>query len=244
MRASQYYGDAAEADDLGGEGRRSLRQAGLRLSAGGGCLSLSCRREADLSLHKRAERQDAAQLLDRGVPPLSAQASVCEGTRAAHQTMGTRARARSRAAASRCQSASDAPASRDGRASLRHAEDADGRDAFSDEAPAEGRDRDGLARARLQSHARHEHHRNSTAPGGDEGIVALVCSNVVDATANDGLRPPKALLGEEKLQNNDARPKSQKWRPSGPLQRVFTRPRPKAVMDGALLLRCKARTLL
>ena len=37
--------------------------------------------------------------------------------------------------------------------------------------PAEGRHRNGTARARLQSHAGNEHHRCSTAPGGDEGIV-------------------------------------------------------------------------
>src|SRR5262249_20303103 len=48
-------------------------------------------------------------------------------------------------------------------------------DPLPDETPAEGRDRDGLARARLQSHASDEYHRRSTAPGGDEGIVALVC---------------------------------------------------------------------
>src|SRR4051812_21897632 len=47
--------------------------------------------------------------------------------------MGTRARARSGAAASRCQSAGNAPASREGRASLRDAEDADGRDPLPDE---------------------------------------------------------------------------------------------------------------
>src|SRR5215469_15068637 len=50
-----------------------------------------------------------------------------------------------------------------------------GGNSLSDEAPTEGRDRDGLARARLQSHARHEYHRRSTAPGGDEGI-ALRCA--------------------------------------------------------------------
>src|SRR5215471_18327553 len=175
MRASQYIGDAAEADDLGRQGRWPLRQTGLCLFAERRCLSLPRGREADLSLYERGERQDAAPLLDRGVPPLPTQVSVCEGKSAAYQAMGARARARSRAAASRCQSAGNAPASRDGRASLRHAEDADGDNSFSDEAPAEGRYRDGLARARLQSYARHEYHRRSTTPGGDEGI-ALRCA--------------------------------------------------------------------
>src|SRR3974390_3290851 len=86
--------------------------------------------------------------------------------------MAARAHARSRAAASRCQSAGNAPASRDGRASLWDVEDADGCHALSDEAPAEGRHRNGTTRARLQSDPRNEHHRCSTAPGGDEGIVA------------------------------------------------------------------------
>src|SRR6266851_5060167 len=36
------------------------------------------------------------------------------------------------------------------------------------------RDRDASARARLQSHARDEYYRCSAAPGGDEGIVALL----------------------------------------------------------------------
>jgi hypothetical protein len=67
------------------------------------------------------------------------------------------------------ESAGNAPASRDRRASVRDAKDADGRDAFSDEANT-----DGLARPCLQSHAGHEYHRHPTAPGSNEGIVALV----------------------------------------------------------------------
>src|SRR5262245_21539252 len=67
-------------------------------------------------------------------------------------------------------SAGDAPAPRDGRASLRHAQDADGRDALSDEASAEGCHRDGLARARLQSHAGHEYCRREAAHCGGPGV--------------------------------------------------------------------------
>src|SRR5262249_24282071 len=110
-----------------------------------------------------------------------------------HQAMGARARARSRAAASRCQSAGNTPASRDGRASFRHAEDADGGDSLSDEAPAEGCHRDGLARARLQSHARHEYRRRSTTPGGDEGIVlrCAVAEREMHPNAGGGPTPGK-----------------------------------------------------
>jgi hypothetical protein len=42
---------------------------------------------------------------------------------------------------------------------------ANGSNPLSDEATAQGRDRDGLARACLQSHARHEHHRHKASPG-------------------------------------------------------------------------------
>ena len=43
LRTSRHYGDTAKADDLGRKGRWPLRQAGLCLSASGGCLSLSRR---------------------------------------------------------------------------------------------------------------------------------------------------------------------------------------------------------
>ena len=137
----------------------------------GGCLPLPGGREADLSVYERGSRQDAAPLLDDGMPALPAQISMHDGTGATDHAMGARTPARSRAAASRCEPAGDARAARDGRASLRHAQDADGGDALSDEAPAEGRYRDGPARARLQSHARHQHLRHQAAPGGDQALA-------------------------------------------------------------------------
>src|SRR6516162_11444671 len=81
--------------------------------------------------------------------------------------MGARARARSRAAASRWKPASHASAPRDRRASLWHAQDADGRNTLSNEAPAEGCYRDGSARARLQSHAGDEYHWRASARSSD-----------------------------------------------------------------------------
>src|SRR5262245_5998007 len=108
--------------------------------------------------------------------------------------MGTRARARSRAAAPRRQSAGNAPASRDSRASVRDTQNADGRNALPDETTAQGRHRDGVARARLQSHASDEYHRCPTAPGGDEGIVALVCCLRTKRTGKDGLAHPGGAL--------------------------------------------------
>ena len=57
--------------------------------------------------------------------------------------------------------------------SVRHAEDADGGDALSDEAVAQCRDRDGATRARLQPHARDEHRRYQTTPGRDPGLRSV-----------------------------------------------------------------------
>src|SRR5665647_3712953 len=65
---------------------------------------------------------------------MSAQGSVHNGQRAPHQTLGTRTRHRGRADAARSEPASHACAPRNRRASVRHAEDADGCDALSDEA--------------------------------------------------------------------------------------------------------------
>src|ERR1700738_1844265 len=80
---------------------------------------------------------------------MPAQGSVHNVQRAPHQTLGTRTRRRSRADAARSEPASYACAPRNRRASVRHAEDADGCDALSDEDAAEGGDRDGAARPRL-----------------------------------------------------------------------------------------------
>src|SRR6266403_4859944 len=55
----------------------------------------------------------------------------------------------------------------------RHAEDADGCDALSDEDVAEGGDRDGAARPRLQPHARDEHRRYQTTSRGDPGVRSV-----------------------------------------------------------------------
>src|SRR4029077_7392155 len=53
-------------------------------------------------------------------------------------------------------------------------------------------DRNGPARARLQSYAGHEHRRCPTAHGGDEGIVALVTPSSLMQNARDGLAAPSA----------------------------------------------------
>ena len=50
-----------------------------------------------------------------------------------------------------------------------------GGDALSDDDAAQGGDRDGIARARLQPHARDEHPRDQTAPRGDPGVRSANC---------------------------------------------------------------------
>ena len=95
---------------------------------------------------------------------------VYDRTRAANHAMGTRACARSGSSVSmrtrrRCacaarQSSIPSVRSRCGRV----------RRTFFDEAPAEGCHRDGPARARLQSHAGHEHPRREAAHRGDPDV--------------------------------------------------------------------------
>src|SRR5947199_4667354 len=103
------------------------------------------------------------------------QGSVHNVQRAPHQTLGTRTRCRGRTDAARSEPASHACAPRNRRASVRHAEDADGCDALSDEDAAEGGDRDGVARTRLQPHARDEHRRYQTTSRGGPSVRSVYC---------------------------------------------------------------------
>ena len=64
----------------------------------------------------------------------------------------------------------NAPAARDGRASLRNDQGPDGSNPLPDEDAATRSHRDGAARARLQSHARHEHYGAWMADCGDADI--------------------------------------------------------------------------
>jgi hypothetical protein len=79
---------------------------------------------------------DAGQEHSRSIEQLSS----VNGPRALHQTLGTRTYHRGRAGAARSEPASHACAPRNRRASVWHAEDADGGDALSDEDAAEGGD--------------------------------------------------------------------------------------------------------
>src|ERR1700730_14374525 len=103
------------------------------------------------------------------------QGSVHNVQRAPHQTLGTRTRRRGRADAARSEPTSHACAPRNRRASVRHAEDADGCDTLSNEAVAQCRDRNCAERTRLQPHARNEHRRHQAAPGGNPGVKSSCC---------------------------------------------------------------------
>src|SRR5665811_1708896 len=112
---------------------------------------------------------------DQRLPHLRAEGSVHEGTATSHHSVRARVRCRCRAGAPGQKSGCNAYPPRDGRASVWHAEDADGGDALSDEDTAEGGDRDGAARARLQPHASDEHRRYQTTPGRDSGLRSVSC---------------------------------------------------------------------
>src|ERR1700751_1423338 len=79
MPRGGHHGDAAEAADVGGQVGGALRQAGLRVSARGGCLSLPSWGAAAISLYERRSRKDAAALLDNRVPGLLAQHQCTTG---------------------------------------------------------------------------------------------------------------------------------------------------------------------
>ena len=119
----------------------------------------------------------------------------------------------------------DAPAARDGRASLRHDQGADGRNPLPDEDAATGRHRNGAARARLQSHPRHEHHGRPTAHGGDEGIIAA-------DTQQSAIAEPPRMAGilissasspknRQTTKNGHARPRRQSLKASTQPPRRF-----------------------
>ncbi len=131
-----------------------------------------------------------------------------------------------RSGASRCEPRSHAHAPRDRRASIRHDEGPDGRDALPDEDPAEGRHRDGTLRARLQSDAGDEHRRRQTAHRSDRGIAAFVASRL------GRLHGPRCLTVALRRQWRLFASKIPKCRwPQPPdtfRQRVSTRPRPNA----------------
>src|SRR6266702_6449481 len=146
--------------------------------------------------------------------------------------MGARAHSRGGAAPARRASGEDAPAARDGRASLRHDQGPDGSNPLPDEDAATGCRRDGIARAGLQSHARHEHLGRPAAHGSNEGIVVADTrpSAVAEPLKTPGIRFRSTSRPKEPpIRKNDRawpprRDRGASMLPPG----VFTRPRPKA----------------
>ena len=81
---------------------------------------------AGAPLHERGKWIDPAPRLDQRLPHLRAEGSVHEGPATSHHAVGERVRCRCRAGAPGQKSGCDAYSPRDGRASVWHAEDADG----------------------------------------------------------------------------------------------------------------------
>ncbi len=161
--------DAAEADDVGRKIRGAARKAGLSLHRVSGRLSLPGRRISGVSIYPRRRWKAASPLLDECLRRMSLEEEMHDGQGAAHLPLGARGRARSGAGAARRRPHGHAPPPRDRRASVRHHEGADGRDALSVQDATQGGDRDGALGARLQSDARHEHRGGEAADGGDAG---------------------------------------------------------------------------
>src|SRR5450759_1586233 len=131
---------------------------------------------------------------------MPAQGSVHNGQRAPHQTLVTRTRHRGRADAARSEPASHACAPRNRRASVRHAEDADGCDALSDEAVAQCRDRNGAERTQLQSHACAEHRRRQAIAGSHAGVRRGQWTSMATPTAAHIARSARRLLRDAEQQ--------------------------------------------
>jgi transposase len=156
---------------LGQPGKGPVRQAGLPLCGEGRRLHLPRRRTPGPSLHQRGERADAAPLLDQRLQGLRDQGSLHRGQGAPHHALGTRACRRGGRAPARREPTDDAHAAKHRRASVRHHQVVDGIDPLPNEDTQEGRHRDGLARAGLQSQACHEHPRHRPADRRDEGRI-------------------------------------------------------------------------
>src|SRR5215813_5856618 len=124
---------------------------------------------------------------------LSAQSSLYDRSGTTHHAMGARTSARSSAGAARCQPTGDARAPRDSRASFRHAQNVDGSNPLSDEATAQGCDRDGPARSRLQSHARHEYHRGKASPRGNPRMRATLLCQITHSGSGALLSPVRSI---------------------------------------------------
>jgi transposase len=88
LRASGDHSNAAQADDVRRKGRRTVRQTGLRLPAGGRRLSLPGRRDLEVPLHERRKRSEATSLLDQRLPELPDQAPLHASQRAPNHALG------------------------------------------------------------------------------------------------------------------------------------------------------------
>jgi len=131
-----------------------------------------------------------------------------------------------------------------GRASLWHGQGSDGCNPLPDEDTATGCHRDGAARARLQSHARHEHHGRPTGPGGDAGIVAadirLSAVEQLPSTAAIRVSSADGRKSRQIRKNDHASPPRQVATRLCVFQSVFARPRPISDIGRVLMLQSRS----
>ena len=200
LRGRRHHGDVAEADDLGCQGCRSLRQTGLRLYRHRRCLSLSRRRAAHLSLYECRGRKDTAPLLDECLQNMRAESAVHDRPRATHLTLGARGRSGESSGSARPQSwrngypPSDKHSIRSARSSI------DGSNALSHETAAKSGNRNGAQCARLQHQARHGDHRRGRATGGPGDLSRGMLRIQINASRRPRERPGRSENGfQEKL---------------------------------------------
>ena len=145
---------------------RPLRQAGLPLRGGGGCLRLSCWTKACIFLHDQGQRFAPTSLPDQRLSELRYQAWLHHQQGTTDLPMGARGRARDCAGTPRSSSGKNDDTSSDSGTSVRHHQVLDGSNALSHETAAESGNRDGAQCARLQHQARDGDHRRGRAAGG------------------------------------------------------------------------------
>jgi transposase len=160
----------SQAHDLEQPGRRSLRQAGLRLRRQERRVPVPRWQDRHLPLHDRGSGQDPAQVLVVRLSAVPDEATVHDGQVPAHRSLGARRHPGGRStAAGGCPRGHEA-AKTDCRACVRNAEVLDGIEPLPDQDLAEGANRDELAGSGLQPQAGDQDPRRRAADGGDEGV--------------------------------------------------------------------------
>ena len=131
------------------------------------------RRAAEYYYHQRMKWAELRRYWTNACQTCALKSRCTTSRGAPDHAVGARARS-SRAEEARPASPGDAPAARDGRASLRHHQSPMGATHFLMNTLPRGCLRNGPACTRLQSNPGHEHHGYPAAYGGDQGIIKYV----------------------------------------------------------------------